>query len=91
MTKITIEEFMKLSEKEKCEKYKDLSNHDKFLARISQPLSPRVIPEDELTEEEKEKIKEMKNDTKTLEEMEKFAEKHIAKLKEIRKNKRKSH
>ena len=84
MSKLSFEEFMKLSEKEKCERYKDLSNHDKFLARINQPISPIVIPEDELTEEEKEKIKEMKNDTKSLEEMEKFAEKHIAKLKEMR-------
>ena len=84
MSKLSFEEFMKLSEKEKCEKYKELSNHDKFLARISQPVTPRIIPEEELTEEEKEKIKEMKNDTKSLEEMEKFAEKHIAKLKEMR-------
>ena len=86
MSKLSFKEFMKLSEKEKCKKYKDLSDNDKFLARISQPLSPIVIPEEELTKEQKEKIKKMKEDAKTLEEMEKFAEKHIAKLKEMRKN-----
>ena len=89
MSKLSFEEFMKLSEKDKCERYKDLSNYDKFLARINQPITPKIIPEEELTIEKKEKIKKMKNDTKSLEEMEKFAEKHIAKLKEMRKEKEK--
>ena len=89
MKKISFEEFMKLNEQEKIEGYKDLSNHDKFLARINQPISPTVISKDELTEEEKEKIKEMKSDTKTLEEMEKEMDKHILKLKEMRKENKK--
>lgn len=87
MSNLSFEEFMKLSEKEKCERYKNLSEHDKFLARINQPITPKVVSEEELSEEEKEKIKIMKNDTKTLEEMEKFAEKHISKLKKMRKGK----
>lgn len=33
--KITFLEFMKLSRKEQNIRYKDLSNHDKFLARMS--------------------------------------------------------
>jgi len=36
MSEISFEEFLKLSEKEKCIRYKDLSNHDRFLARMSQ-------------------------------------------------------
>lgn len=32
---ITFEEFMKLPRKEQNVRYKDLSDHDKFLARIS--------------------------------------------------------
>lgn len=32
---ITFEEFMKLPRKEQNARYKDLSDHDKFLARIS--------------------------------------------------------
>ncbi len=87
MSKLSFEEFMKLNEKDKCERYKDLSKHDKFLARISQPITPKIVSQEELTEEEKEKIKKMKNDTKSLEEMEKFAEKHISKLKKMRKEK----
>ena len=34
MAKITIEEFMKLSTKEKCKRHRDLSDADKLLARM---------------------------------------------------------
>ena len=89
MSKLSLEKFMKLSEKDKCKRYKDLSDHDKFLARISQPITTTIISEEELNEEEMKKIQKMKSDTKTLEEMEKFAEKHISKLKEMRALKKK--
>ena len=47
---------MKLSEEEKCKRYKDLSNHDKFLARINQPITPIIIPDNELTKEQLEEV-----------------------------------
>lgn len=53
MSKLTIEEFNKLTEKEKSERYKELNNHDKFLARISQPLKAVVVGKSEVTEEDK--------------------------------------
>ena len=49
MSKLTFKEFLKFSEKEKCIRYKDLSEHDKFLARMTRPTK-------ELTEEEKNEI-----------------------------------
>ena len=40
---LTLEEFKSLStEKEKCERYVELSDHDKFLVRISMPPGPTV-------------------------------------------------
>ncbi len=90
MGKITIEEFMKLSAVEKRKRHKDLSDSDKFLARMTdQAIGARVIPDEELTEEQREKVKKMKNDTKTLEEMEKEMDKRITKLKEMRALKKK--
>ena len=53
MSKLTIEEFNKLTEKEKSERYKELDNHDKFLARVSQPLKGVVVGETKITEEDK--------------------------------------
>lgn len=38
MSNLSLEEFNKLSEEEKCDRYKELSDHDKFLVRISTPL-----------------------------------------------------
>ena len=35
---MTLDEFKKLSPTEQAEAYKELSDHDKFLARISGPL-----------------------------------------------------
>ncbi len=47
MSQLSFKEFLKLSEKEKCERYEKLSEHHKFLARISQNAGARVVPEDE--------------------------------------------
>lgn len=43
MHNLTYEEFLKLSSKEKCIRYKDLSDHDKFLARINAPLEAQPV------------------------------------------------
>ena len=53
MSKLTIKEFNKLTEKEKSERYKELNNHDRFLARISQPLKGVVVGKSKVTEEDK--------------------------------------
>lgn len=39
---LTFEEFIKLSEDEKCKRYKELSNHDAFLVRLTMPPSLSV-------------------------------------------------
>lgn len=40
---LTLEEFRALStEEEKCKRYGELSDHDKFLVRISMPLGPSI-------------------------------------------------
>ena len=79
MSKITIEEFMKLSAEEKCKRHEDLSDNDKFLARMTdQSLGDTEITGTfEMNEEDKE----------DLEKMEKEMDKLIIKLKEIRKEK----
>ncbi len=53
MSDLSFKEFQKFTEKEKCEKYKKLNNHDKFLARISQPLRGIVTGKSKVTKEEK--------------------------------------
>ena len=53
MSKLTIEEFNKLTQKKKSERYKELNNHDKFLARISQPIEGVVVGKSKVTEEDK--------------------------------------
>ncbi len=77
MAKITIEEFMKLSTKEKCKRHRDLSDADKLLARMTDQAlgDTNIIGTFEMTEEDK----------KDLEKMEKEMDNHIAKLKEMRK------
>lgn len=59
MSKLTIEEFNKLTEKEKSERYKELNNHDKFLARISQPLKGVAVGESKVSKEDKEWAEEL--------------------------------
>ena len=55
MSKLTLEEFRKLPEDQKTERYKELSPHDMFLWRISDPVNPRVISRRALTKEQEEK------------------------------------
>ena len=54
MSNLSLKEFNKLTEKEKCEKYKDLSEHDKFLVRISMNPGMEVVGHQEVTKEEQE-------------------------------------
>ena len=49
MSNLMFKEFLKLREKEKCIRYSDLSEHDKFLACMTGPMK-------KLTEEGKNKI-----------------------------------
>ena len=53
MDSLSFKEFCKLSEEEKCKQYKNLSNHDKFIARMSQNPGGEVVGYEEVTEEEK--------------------------------------
>lgn len=67
MSQLSFKEFLKLSEREKCERYEELSEHHKFLARISQNAGARVIPKEEMTEEEIEQIREIMKNVETEE------------------------
>lgn len=58
MSKLSLKEFNKLSENEKGDRYKELSEHDKFLVRISMPIGGEVIGYRELTEQEKKEAEE---------------------------------
>ena len=53
MSNLPFEEFNKLTGKEKCERYKDLSDRDKFLVRISMDPGVEVIGTSEISEESK--------------------------------------
>ena len=53
MDSLSFKEFCKLSEEEKCKQYKNLSNHDKFIARMSQNPGGEVVGYEEVTEEER--------------------------------------
>lgn len=64
MSKLTLAEFNKLPENEKGERYKDLSDHDKFLVRISMPMTGRVIGYCELTDKQKKEAKEFEEAVK---------------------------
>lgn len=57
MGEISLNEFKKLSNEEQCKRYKDLSNHDKYIFRVTDPapfLNTKIIGYVEMTEEEKE-------------------------------------
>lgn len=56
---MTFEEFMKLPYEERAEAYKTLSDHDRFMVRISEPLKGKTVGYSEVTEEEKEKARMM--------------------------------
>lgn len=57
MSNLSLEEFNKLSEEEKGDRYKELSEHDKFLVRISMPIGGEVIGYRKLTEKQKKEAK----------------------------------
>ena len=55
---LTIEEFRLLPDDEKAERYKELSDHDRFIWRISSPLSVKVVTNKELSKEQRESVRE---------------------------------
>lgn len=62
MKKISLDKFKKLSNEEQCKRYKDLSDYDKYIFRVTDPapfLNAKTIGYVEMTEEEK-KENEMK-------------------------------
>lgn len=65
MSNLSLEEFCKLSEKEKGIRYKELSDHDRFLVRISMPIKGEVVGFRELTEKEKKEAKEFEEALKS--------------------------
>lgn len=65
MSKLSLEEFNGLSEKEKADRYKELSEHDKFLVRISMPISGEIVGHREPTEKQKKEAKEFEETVKT--------------------------
>lgn len=65
MNNLSLEEFYKLSEKEKGVRYKELSDHDRFLVRISMPIKGEAVGSRELTEKEKKEAKEFEEAVKS--------------------------
>lgn len=53
---MTFEEFKKLPLNEQAEAYKELSDHDKYLARISEPLVPHLVTKSDCSPDEYERI-----------------------------------
>ncbi len=56
MSEISLEDFKKLSNEEQCKRYKDMSDHDKYIFRLTDPapfLNAETIGYVEMTEEEK--------------------------------------
>ena len=51
MSNLSLEEFNKLTEKEKSAKYKDLNEHDKFFVRISMNPVYEVMRDSQVSEE----------------------------------------
>lgn len=61
MNKISYEEFLKLSDKEKQLRYKDLSKQDKFKVRITSQIKCEVVGKSELSDKElKQRAEQMK-------------------------------
>lgn len=54
MDSLSFKKFCELSEEEKYKQYKNLNNHDKFLARMVQDPGGEVVGHEEVTEEERE-------------------------------------
>lgn len=54
MPMLTLKEFVQLSEKERGERYHELSDHDKFVVRVSIDGVPNAqAPEETATEEQR--------------------------------------
>lgn len=54
---LTIKEFIKLSEEEKCERYGELSDYDMFLWRVGyEPLKGKTVGKFEMSEEKKREV-----------------------------------
>lgn len=53
---LTIDEFRKLPEEEKEKRYKELSDYDRFLWRVTCPLKAVDVKNEDMTKEEFEKI-----------------------------------
>lgn len=87
MSQLSFKEFLKLSEKEKCERYEELSEHHKFLARISQNAGAIVIPEEEMTEDERKQLRKMRENVET-EEFREREKRFNAMLEEARKKRK---
>lgn len=87
MSQLSFKEFLKLSEKEKTERYEELSDHHKFLARISQNAGARVIPEKKMTEEERKQLRTIMKNVET-EEFKEEEKKFNAMLEEARKKRK---
>lgn len=87
MSQLSFKEFLKLSEEEKCERYEELSEHHKFLARISQNVGTRVIPEEDMTEDERKQLRRMRKNVET-EEFKEWEKRFNAMLEEARKKRK---
>lgn len=58
---ITLEEFRKLPDSEKSERYKDMSDHDRYLWRITCPIGPgRPVKDEELSPEGRKRLSELR-------------------------------
>ena len=53
---LTLDEFRKLPEEERAKRYCELTDHERFLWRISCPITPRVVKNSELTPQELEYV-----------------------------------
>lgn len=54
MSNLSLKDFNNLTEKEKSKRYKELSEHDKFLVRTSMNPGIELIGHEEVTKEETE-------------------------------------
>lgn len=65
MSRLTLNDFEKLSESEKKNRYKELSDHDKFLVRTSMPIGGKIVGFRKLTKEEEKEAKEFEEAVKS--------------------------
>ncbi len=65
MSRLTLNDFEKLSGSEKKNRYKELSSHDKFLVRTSMPIGGKIVGFRKLTKEEEKEAKEFEEAVKS--------------------------